>query len=83
MRKILHIELAALPKEGLTFFWTLYKPWSYIEVRKHFWVALSKYRGSVYALSSGVEEGGLGGSEPPSCDLMGEQPPNLVNFFGT
>ena len=30
---------------------------------------------------SGVEEGGLGGSEPPSCDLMGAQPPNSVNFF--
>ena len=28
--------------------------------------------------TSGVEEGGLG-AEPPSCDLMGAQPPNSVN----
>ena len=27
--------------------------------------------------------GGLGGSEPPSCDLMGAQPTKSVKFFGT
>ena len=29
---------------------------------------------------SGVEEEWLGGSEPPSCDLMGAQPLQLCKF---
>ena len=33
-----------------------------------------------YLGSSGVEEGARG-SEPPSCDLMGAQPPNSVYFL--
>ena len=30
---------------------------------------------------SGVEEEGARGAEPPSCDLIGAQPPQLCKFF--
>ena len=31
---------------------------------------------------SGAEEGRLGEAEPPTCDLMGVQPPSTLNSFG-
>ena len=34
-----------------------------------------------YVSSSGVEEGGAGEPEPPSCDLKGAQPPNSAIFL--
>ena len=37
----------------------------------------------VLLIVRGAEEEGPGGSEPPSCDLMGAQPPNSVKVFGT
>ena len=44
-----------------------------------FWGSTKVHRG--VAIGSGVEEGARG-SESPSCDLMGAQPPNSVNFCG-